>query len=432
MFRFSDFIILELTYKCNLQCSYCYLDYSNLNPVGEMSLETFKSFVDKTIVQRKINGRKDIELQIILHGGEPTLLDPEKLDTMISYAIEKFEDHGVKYFFNMQTNGTTINEDHLKYLKKVNSVGISLDGLEEAFSLRSDNTKMVENIRSTMSILDKNNIRYGVLSVITNRSIDRIEELRNVIDKSLKIFPVYDVQNKNSHIEVPQKEYFEKIIKKDLDNKFYANCDGTELNNQLTRQFKRVFADILFNHTDTTQSTCNFKFCGSGLRIVSVQPDGSIHRCDRWSINKVDKEEYELSDLKYYDFLGIYQLKEAVKFNYMLHNIHKETGCDECFARYACDWDCQSLHYSKYGEYGVDKEKVCTITKELYKYVEYNIIDILKELAKNKITMKFEEDKIHSERLRKSILMQQNGIKTYIDEDNKPSSTVKFMFEGDE
>jgi radical SAM protein with 4Fe4S-binding SPASM domain len=394
-----------------------------------MSFEVFKDFIDKVILQRKINGRKDRKLQLVLHGGEPTLLAPDTLDKMLSYAVDNFKGHGIKYHINLQSNGTIIDEGHLKYLDKVDSVGISLDGIEDAFSLRSKDTKLADRVRSTMSLLEDKEIPYGVLSVITNRSIDNIESLRDIVGKSLKIFPVYDTQNINSEIEVPPKVFFDKITRKDLERKFYLKDNKSALNSQINRLFKRVLADILFEHSDRTQSTCNFKFCGSGLRIVSIQPDGSIHRCDRWSVNDVSKKEYYLSRLDYYDFLGIFQLKEALKFNYMLHKINKETGCDQCFARYACSWDCQSLHYSKYGEYGVDKKRVCPEIKELYRYVETNIIEILRDLAENEMTIHFDEDKIFDTKLRKHILMKENGIYCKIKQDSRsPKTSVKFSF----
>ncbi|MEN8122750.1 MAG: radical SAM protein [Bacteroidota bacterium] len=112
---------LALTYKCNLQCKFCYAGCNcTVNPTGsndELSLDEFKAVI-KTIYQ------ESRVPSISFTGGEPTLR-PEILIACTEYA----KSLGMRV--NLITNGTLITPEYAQKLKDsgLDSVQVSIEGV---------------------------------------------------------------------------------------------------------------------------------------------------------------------------------------------------------------------------------------------------------------------------------------------------------------
>ncbi|SEB97413.1 uncharacterized protein SAMN04489761_2137 [Tenacibaculum sp. MAR_2009_124] len=128
MYKVSSFV-LKIASRCNLNCSYCYMynmgDSTYMNQPKFMSLDTVKIFAEKL---RDYCKKATIEyVQIVFHGGEPLLLQPDYFEDCI--AIFKETAPNLEYNFTVQTNGVTLDEKWYKLLQKNDiSVGISIDG----------------------------------------------------------------------------------------------------------------------------------------------------------------------------------------------------------------------------------------------------------------------------------------------------------------
>lgn len=115
---------LNISTFCNLACKYCFIDNNPIsnNCSQKMSYDTAKIAVDKFI--NEVNKNKTEEPQIIIYGGEP-LTNFELLKGIVIYIRKKKEDLAITTI----TNGTLINEEHIKFLKENKvGIGISLDG----------------------------------------------------------------------------------------------------------------------------------------------------------------------------------------------------------------------------------------------------------------------------------------------------------------
>ena len=103
-------IILKMTTACNLNCVYC---SEGNQPAETLPEEIFFKLVD--------------ELPPLL---EHVLYGRENLKRLIDYAREKLS--GCDVQFLMQTNGTLINDEWIKFFKAEKiSPGVSLDGYPE-------------------------------------------------------------------------------------------------------------------------------------------------------------------------------------------------------------------------------------------------------------------------------------------------------------
>lgn len=94
----GHFLIIDLTNRCNMKCSPCFMDANHTAYVHEMSLEDLRSILTTA---RAIKPRR--EISVLLSGGEPTL-SPLFLD-----AIRLAKSFGFRV--HVATNGIKFAED---------------------------------------------------------------------------------------------------------------------------------------------------------------------------------------------------------------------------------------------------------------------------------------------------------------------------------
>ncbi|MEN8219084.1 MAG: radical SAM protein [Pseudomonadota bacterium] len=115
-------LAINLTRRCNLACTHCYLDAKTLQHGCPKELTTHEvCHLLDDIAQRST------ETMVVLTGGEP-LVRPD---------LEKLIAHGALLGLSMVvgTNGVLLTEQRVKSLKKagVLGIGISLDSLDPAY-----------------------------------------------------------------------------------------------------------------------------------------------------------------------------------------------------------------------------------------------------------------------------------------------------------
>lgn len=400
MFRFTNFVLLELTLDCNLRCKYCYLREKDKYTGQVMSYETFCGVIDTVIAQRKLSGpRQNLELEVIFHGGEPTLIGEDALERFFSYAKTKLEEANLPFRLIIQTNATKITPRLAQIIKAHNvDLGISLDGMGENNTLRTNGVETQKRILEGIEVLKQEKVPFGMLTVVTKHNIHQVNELAKLHpNRKNKALLVTDISSpEDDRLEPTQSDWFQYVIQPTLFNMIHqydSQFDASAMDYSLIveRTMKRAVMDILSYHSDNCQSTCGIKFCGSGMTIVSVQPDGMVNSCDRWDTKY--SEVAKVMHYKDYDFCGIKQLQKAIHFAQIKDSLMKDAGCDTCYASYACTGQCESLYYSRYEKYGIDKKNLCEGMKKIYDFAIENLDDILEYyFRRGKGVLVFEED----------------------------------------
>jgi uncharacterized protein len=106
-------LMLEITERCNLRCSYCIFSqgYSHFRKHGSGSLSSvvakkaIRDFLDRSVGSNAIS----------FFGGEP-LLEFSLLQDIVEFAIEYGEKIGKKPVFALTTNGTLLMPSIANYL----------------------------------------------------------------------------------------------------------------------------------------------------------------------------------------------------------------------------------------------------------------------------------------------------------------------------
>ena len=105
-----DLVVLKITNRCNLNCQYCY-EYEGKRPLGQdMSQKLFRKTVDLILITTKKHS-----VNLLFHGGEPTLLSLDWFRDSVNYVHKKAEVIGKKTSFSIQTNLIDISDDKLDF-----------------------------------------------------------------------------------------------------------------------------------------------------------------------------------------------------------------------------------------------------------------------------------------------------------------------------
>lgn len=418
MFRFTDLVIFRMTRDCNLNCKYCFmLDKDNYK--GELvDFDLFKKIIDKIVHQRVLNKRQDMQLTLVFHGGEPLMIGKERLEQYLEYASTQFKEYRIKYNIGMQSNATLLNEDIAKIMKKYDmSIGLSFDGIAGANKQRTDVKQQV--FESKFELLQRYDISYGFIVVVGKHNIDTIEETKRYLRRMPGIRhykanyaeDFFNYQTEKS-IELSGEEFFEKVLKNEIEH-FLETGELYEYHSKAI--LDRAIIDILTNHENEAKVGCGTRFCGAGISMIGVNPDGTSHLCDRYT--REFDETFVTNNLDY-DFHGIHQIKEAVKYNVVRDKVIRETGCDTCPANYICEGGCMAMYYSKHNQqYGLDKDLVCSLYKNFYSYVVQNLKRILSRLSDIEYTFNSMDDVIEIKNHMVSFL-EEEGINLIIENGN--------------
>lgn len=152
-------LVLYVTSKCNLNCSYCYVKKSK----EVMKLQTYIDIFKKY--------KKEIDT-ITFFGGEPLLYFK-----LISQIIEYNKSNDYCYNYVINTNGIGIN-DNLINLCKTNNIliNVSLDGcLKSNIKNRFEEAKF-KLVEKNIKMLQHKGIKFVINYVITPNNIEYIEE----------------------------------------------------------------------------------------------------------------------------------------------------------------------------------------------------------------------------------------------------------------
>lgn len=168
----TGLIVLQSTSFCNIDCSYCYLPNRHLKNV--MSLDDVELFLGKLFEFPTIRN----DLTLLWHAGEPCVLPPDYYSRAID-TIERIKPPWLNISYSILTNGTLLNENWIALLRERKiHIGLSVDGPKEIHDSRRlsrSGRGTFDKAANTMRLLNRENIPFYVLSVLSGESLDKAE-----------------------------------------------------------------------------------------------------------------------------------------------------------------------------------------------------------------------------------------------------------------
>jgi uncharacterized protein len=268
-----DLLVVQPTPFCNINCKYCYLpDRANSKKI---SLQTLTKIIENVKADKLIEN----ELSIVWHAGEPLTIGADYFNEMALLVEQSLP--GVQVTHSVQTNGMLINEKWCDLFKRYNvRIGISLDGPEEINDANRVSRAGKGTLSKTMegiSWLQKNNIPYHAIAVVTEKSLDYPEKIYSFFKENgfhLLGLNIEEIEGANQSSTLVSENFDQKV------HAFFSTVFNLYLKSDRAmkiREFDNAFNSILRNPQvlDITKQEI-YSHQTSTFGIISVDYEGNF------------------------------------------------------------------------------------------------------------------------------------------------------------
>ncbi len=386
---------------CNLDCTYCYYLHKK-ELLGSDQKFRITDEILETHIRQYIEGQDRSEVVFSWQGGEPTLLGIEFFEKVVALE-QKYKKPNQRVENDLQTNGTLLNEDWGKFLRKNNFlVGLSIDGpkaLHDNYRIANDGKPTFDKVFAASQMLHRHGVPFNTLSVINRvnakRPLDvyrflktevRPRQMQFIPCVEPKVFreiapqrwdpatlPVQD--SPGSHPGHPDSVVTDWSI--DPDDWGYFLCKVWD------DWYHRDIGKVFVNHFETavaqwrgmdSQLCIYHEFCGKG---VAMEHDGSLYSCDHYVY-----PEYKLGNIMEISSSRMVFSDEQQKFGMNKFN-SLPRQCRDCAFLFACNGECPKnrLIRTKDGEPGLNY--LCSGLQKYWHHIDADVKDICRRLAQN-------------------------------------------------
>jgi radical SAM protein with 4Fe4S-binding SPASM domain len=268
----------NVTRKCNLKCSHCYINASPSEYTDELTTEEGKRLIDQICeVSHPL---------LILSGGEPILR--KDIYELIEYGAKK----GLR--MGLGSNGTLINDFVAKKLKQsgISTVSISIDSHipenhDDFRGVKGSWRKAVGAIQA----LRENGVLVQVNTTLTQQNYDEIDDIMSLAEKlgveNFHLFFLVPTGRGKKIADITPAMYEEMI------NNTFAKTARHRLNVKpsCAPQFMRIAKDMNLDMRQWVRG------CMAGLYYCRVYPNGEITPCPYLPIKLGNTREKSFKDI---------------------------------------------------------------------------------------------------------------------------------------
>jgi len=268
----------NVTRKCNLKCSHCYINATKQELKNELNTEEGKNLIDQICeVSRPL---------LILSGGEP-LLRPDIYE-FVRYGASK----GLK--MGLGSNGSLIDAAAAKQLKEagIETVSISLDShIPEQHDEFRGVSGSWEKAVNAIKALQQNGVLVQVNTTLTQQNYDQIDDImalaENIGVENFHLFFLVPTGRGVKMADISPAQY-ENMIKTT-----FAKVAKHRLNVRpsCAPQFMRIAKDMGLDMSRWIRG------CLAGLYYCRVYPNGDVTPCPYLPIKLGNVRETSFKDI---------------------------------------------------------------------------------------------------------------------------------------
>lgn len=339
-------LVLNVTNKCNLSCTYCY-EYGedriadSTRPDGKkkspmMSPEVARQSVD--FLFQSARARPD--LTITFFGGE-TLLNLGTIRATVAYAQERAAAEGKKIGFSLTTNATLLTDDVIDFLVTNRfGINISIDGDEKAHdrhrTFKSGRGSYEMIAPRIQKLIERNRAARGrpigarvTLTAGMTGVRDIYEHLTGELGfDEVGLAPVTsapgnDYALSNENYDEILREFAglaEDYVAKAIEGKAHGFSNLNDVIRELHQGINKAHP------------------CGAGLGLLGVSTEGEVGLCHRF----VESGEHEIGNVA----TGVDEEKRSAFLE--KGHLSEKIACHECFAQPLCSGGCYHEAYVRY------------------------------------------------------------------------------------
>ncbi|MCL5973724.1 MAG: mycofactocin radical SAM maturase [Ferrimicrobium sp.] len=300
----------ELTWACNLSCRHC-LSASGIRDEHELNLAQCRRLLDDL--------RRMQVFYLNIGGGEP-MMHPSFFE-IVEYADSL--GIGVKF----STNGTRLNRAAARRIAALSycNVQVSLDGSDPA---ANDAIRGAGSFRRAIIALENladAHVRGTKVSVVvTNRSIDHLDELRALAGR-------YGARLRLTRLRPSGRaqECYEELALDDEQQRY--------LYDYLRAHPEIQTADSFFHLNGLGEPLPGLNFCGAGRVVCLIDPVGDVYACP-FTIHP----DFLAGSVKSDSFMTIWR---ESKLFMDLRAEAPANGCQSCSAYSRCHGGCLAAKF---------------------------------------------------------------------------------------
>ena len=156
----------------NLRCKYCFYEDEAINR-SQYSMGIMHEDLADTLIAQAFDAiDPDGTISFAFQGGEPTIAGLPFFEHFAD-NVRECRPSGVIVAFSIQTNGTLLNDEWAKFLKREHFlVGLSLDGFRDshdAHRIDANGYGTWRKVLAAKGLLEKYGVDYNALCVVTKR-----------------------------------------------------------------------------------------------------------------------------------------------------------------------------------------------------------------------------------------------------------------------
>lgn len=353
-------IIFKETEACNSNCIYC--DVVNRKKPKTISKELLEIVFDN-INNYLIKNPKQ-QFEIIWHGGEPCVAGKEFFNNVINIQKNKCPETSDRINHAVQSNLTLIDQDFIDLFIKLGlkMIGTSYDPIQgiRGFGKNRDSIAYNKSFFNGINILEKNNIQWGFIYVVTKRVIKEPLKIFYILSNmklsgNFNFHPVLLLHNKDEYdVGITPSEY--------------ANFLGTIF--QIWWQHRHIFSEVdpFKNYLNLYLGKGNLNCNDSGSCAYShvyIGPEGNLSHCGRTS----DWDVISYGNIKERTLIDVFNddIRKILKSR---KSLLRENDCKNCEYFNICNGGCPIDSWNKHGDF-LHKTEWCSVNKIfLKKYFE--------------------------------------------------------------
>lgn len=324
-------IRLEITSKCNLNCTYCHnSDYNNLK--NDMTSDELIKLITNMKTNYNIN-------KILLTGGEPLI----KYD--IYRIIKEITSLGIKV--DMVTNGTLLTEKSIKKLEEagLKRIRISIDEIGENTNVR-DNISPSLLWEKAQMVKKYSNIQLAIHTVCSPHNVKQLFDVyKKVLEIGAARWRVFDMGYQggfiNNYSYFKFDNYYNNLInstKMILDDYLKNNVKkilDIEINNVFKTSFLKMKKNVEFDLQKALEDRRKLSPCNYVTNHqITIRSDGSGTLCQyfRDPIYNYQKYNFDINEVLKND-------NKPIENELTMDDINHCKNCKYCLV---CNSGCRS------------------------------------------------------------------------------------------
>ncbi|MEX2048370.1 MAG: quinohemoprotein amine dehydrogenase maturation protein [Gemmatimonadota bacterium] len=345
-------MVLNVTNKCNLACTYCY-EYGE-DKIVDTQYGAAPKFMNEDTAEESVEfllrESKGQEVAHLTFFGGETLLNFPVLQKTVAYARRRAAEEGKRIEFSLTTNATLLQPDVILWLAE-NDIGvtISIDGPKPV----QDGLRVFHNGKGTYDVVlpkIKELLRVhrsrpiGARVTLTQKNMNVLEIYRHLTEEigfwEVGLAPVTTQEHRDYSISPEGKDkmllQFEELASE------WLEC--------ALRDEHHGFTNVTDTIEEIHKGVSKAYGCGAGLGLMGVATDGEVALCHRFA----GSPEHSIGSVSE----GVDREKQS-KF-LEDHHIAAKTDCHTCWARPICSGGCYHEAHVHYGDSSHANLHYCT------------------------------------------------------------------------